>query len=450
MDTIVGFRNSFKTVYDAAGRPLEIVGSWADITQRKLAESFQTLYQASFKTHEPLGLKKWFDGFLRTGRDVLHLDRLNILLADPEGQWLQAVASTETEEPLAIRVPIGPAGGALAQAYQTQQAIIADGQAPVPEELQLKPPFDQIEAFRSRVFAIMPLVVQSQTIGVLAAGWRGNRPFDPATLGPLQLLADQAAVASEHSQLYAAAQPVLRRSLQLTDVYPAFAAAVKALLAYDRIGVVVPEGGKLVMALSVADPMADPPLASWQGQSWAQAEGTAGEWVLTQKRPRIVRDLATEHAYSDDKFMLEEGIRSSLMLPLIAGEEAVGFFFLDNRTEGAYTERDVELLDPVAQQLALAIQNNRLLKELQEQSGELARSVEEMKVLREVGQAVNSTLDVQTVLNTIVTHAVQLSGMDGGTIQEYDEQREEFILRATHGMDEQLIKGLRSESHTNG
>ena len=64
--------------------------------------------------------------------------------------------------------------------------------------------------------------------------------------------------------------------------------------------------------------------------------------------------------------------------------------------------------------------------------------------MREVGQAVNSTLDVQTVLNTIVTHAVQLSGMDGGTIQEYDEQREEFILRATHGMDEQLIEGLRS------
>lgn len=50
------FQDSFKTVYDTDGQPLEIVGSWADITQRKLAESFQTLYQASFKIHEPLGL----------------------------------------------------------------------------------------------------------------------------------------------------------------------------------------------------------------------------------------------------------------------------------------------------------------------------------------------------------------------------------------------------------
>lgn len=441
------FQDTFKTVYDDSGQPLEIVGSWADITQRKLAESFQTLYQASFKIRAPLGLKTWFDGFLRTAQDVLHLDRLTILLADPEGKWLQAVASTETEQPLeSIRVPIGPNGGGLAAAYQKQSAVVCDGQAPVPEALRLKPPYDRIEAFRSHVFAIVPLLLQNQTIGVLSAGWKGSRPFDPAAVAasvePLQLLATQAAVATEHSRLYAAAQPVLRRSLRLTEVYPAFAAAVKALLAYDRIGVVVPEGDKLVMALSVADP----PLASWEGQSWPSAEGTAGGWVLQERRPRLVRDLLgeKEHSFSDDRFMIEEGVRSTLMLPLLAGDEAVGFFFLDNRTPSAYTERDLELLDPVAQQLALAIQNNRLLKELQEQSQELARSVEELKVLGEVAQAVNSSLDLPTVLTTILVHAVALSGTDGGAIYEFDETRGTFVVRAAHGMDDELVRELRA------
>ena len=110
----------------------------------------------------------------------------------------------------------------------------------------------------------------------------------------------------------------------------------------------------------------------------------------------------------------------------------------------AYTERGLQLLEPVAQQLALAIQNNRLLRELRDQSRELAQSVEEMKILREVGQTVESTLDLQTVLTTIVAHAVQLSGTDGGLIYEYDEQSEEFILRATHGMEEQIVKELRA------
>ena len=390
------FQDAFKTIWDEAGHPLEIVGSWADITQRKLAESFQVLFQASLQIQEPLGLKKSLDGFLRTGREVLHLDRLSILLADPEGQWLQAVASTETEEPLeAIRVPIGPAGGGLAQAYLTHQPIIWDGQAEVPEGLRLKPPYDRIEAFRSRVFAIMPLVIKDHAIGILAAERKQSRGrFDPATLEPLQLLATQAALASEHSRLYAAAQPVLRRSLQLTEVYPAFALAVKALLAYDRIGVVVPEGEQLVMALSVAEP----PLASWQGESWPQTEGTAGGWVLAQKKPRVVRDLATEQqAFSDDKFMVQEGIRSTLMLPLLAGEEAVGFFFLDSRTPSAYTERDLELLDPMVQQLALAIQNTRLLKEIEEKGRQL-----EIASKHKSQFLANMSHELRTPLNAIV------------------------------------------------
>ena len=362
------FQDSFKTVFDGKGQPFEIVGSWADVTQRKLAESFQTLYQAGFRIHGPLGLKDWFDGFIRTARDVLHLDRLTILLADPGGKWLQATASTETKESLEkIRVPIGPEGGALAQVYQTQQPIAVDGHTPVPEHLQLKPPFDRIEAFRSPAFAVVPLLIQNHTIGVLAAGWRGKRPFDPAALEPLKLLATQAAVPSEHSRRYAAPQPALRRSLQLSDVYPAFAAAVKALLAYDRIGVVVPEDDNLMMALSVAEP----PLASWQGQSWPHAEGTAGAWVLAEKKSRLVRDRAVEQFFAEDKFLLNEGVRSSLMLPLLAGDDAVGYFFLDHRAPHAYTERDLELLDPVAQQLALAIQNNRLLMELQEKGRQL-------------------------------------------------------------------------------
>ncbi|HTS51771.1 MAG TPA: PAS domain-containing protein, partial [Burkholderiales bacterium] len=200
------FQDTFKVINDEAGRPAEIVGSWADITQRKLAESFNVLYQASLKIQEPLGLKKWGDEFLRKGQEVLHLDRLSILLADPDGQWLRAVASTETAGPLGeIRVPIAPEGGGLAQAYLTQQSVVWDGQGPEPQGLRPRPPYDH-EAFRSRAFAIMPLVLQQgQAIGVLEAGWKySRRPFDRATLEPLQLLATQATLALEHARLYAA------------------------------------------------------------------------------------------------------------------------------------------------------------------------------------------------------------------------------------------------------
>src|SRR3972149_4817026 len=209
-----------------------------DITERKMGEeTFQVLYQASLQIQEPLGLKERLDRFLQTGREVLHLDRLNILLADPKGQWLQAGAGPETKDALeGIRVPVGPGRG---------------------------------------------------------GGGRGGSRWGRALRGP------------------------------------------------------------------------GPPLPSWQGASWLQTEGTAVGWVLDQKSPRVVRDLATEQTFSDEGFIAREGVRATLMLPLLVGGEAVGVFFLDSRTPGAYAERDLELLGPLAEKLALALQNARLVQELQ-------------------------------------------------------------------------------------
>jgi signal transduction histidine kinase len=85
-----------------------------------------------------------------------------------------------------------------------------------------------------------------------------------------------------------------------------------------------------------------------------------------------------------------------------------------------------------------------LFQELEARTGELARSVGELKALGDVGQAVSLTLDLQTVLSTIVGHAVQLSGADGGAIYEYDEATQEFQLRGSHQIEKELVEALRS------
>ena len=69
----------------------------------------------------------------------------------------------------------------------------------------------------------------------------------------------------------------------------------------------------------------------------------------------------------------------------------------------------------------------------------MTRSVEELKALGEVSRAVSSTLDLQTVLNTIVRRAVQLSNAHGGVIYEYDEATQEFSrIRGAYGLDDDL------------
>ena len=59
-----------------------------------------------------------------------------------------------------------------------------------------------------------------------------------------------------------------------------------------------------------------------------------------------------------------------------------------------------------------------------------------------MSQAVNSTLDLEAVLSTIVAKAMQLSGTEAGAIYVFDHQRREFHLRATYGMEQELIDAL--------
>ncbi len=102
------------------------------------------------------------------------------------------------------------------------------------------------------------------------------------------------------------------------------------------------------------------------------------------------------------------------------------------------------MLGSFADQAAVAIENVRLLKEINARTEALTRSVEEMRALSEVGQAVSSTLDLDTVLMSIITHAVELSQADaGGTIYEFDEVEGVFIPRASHGMSDAMVAGLR-------
>ena len=74
----------------------------------------------------------------------------------------------------------------------------------------------------------------------------------------------------------------------------------------------------------------------------------------------------------------------------------------------------------------------------------------ELRALGDVGQAVSSTLDLQTVLSTIVGHAVQLSGTDSGVIYEYDEEKQEFHLRASHRMEEELVEAIAQRRYAVG
>jgi GAF domain-containing protein len=127
---------------------------------------------------------------------------------------------------------------------------------------------------------------------------------------------------------------------------------------------------------------------------------------------------------------------------MLREEESIGVISIRRTMAGPFSEKQIKLLQTFADQAVIAIENTRLFQELQTRTQELAQSVEQLKALAEVGEAVNSTLDLQKVLETIVARAVQLSGTSGGAVYEFDDASSELRLRATHGLEPELVDVL--------
>jgi GAF domain-containing protein/DNA-binding response OmpR family regulator len=172
--------------------------------------------------------------------------------------------------------------------------------------------------------------------------------------------------------------------------------------------------------------------------------GTALGRLIRTNQVIHIADVTTEQAYieGDPLFVTAVklgGYRTILAVPMLRESELVGAIVIYRQEPQPFTEKQIELVSNFAKQAVIAVENTRLLNELRVRTNDLARSVEELRALGDVSQAVNSTLDLQTVLGTIVARATQLSGTEAGAIYVFDEANRQFQLRATYGMTADMI-----------
>ena len=131
---------------------------------------------------------------------------------------------------------------------------------------------------------------------------------------------------------------------------------------------------------------------------------------------------------------------------MVRNEAAIGALSVIRVAAGPLSEKERATLRTFASQAVIAIENTRLLNELRARTEDLGRSVAELRALGEVSHAVNSTLDLETVLSTIVAKAVQLSSTEAGAIYVFSKLRQKFRLRATYGMSEEMIAEIGQHS----
>ena len=176
--------------------------------------------------------------------------------------------------------------------------------------------------------------------------------------------------------------------------------------------------------------------------------GSVSGRAVLERRTIHVRDLAAE---PEDEYPIGRelqrrfGHHTMVATPLLREGKPLGVIMLFRTEMNPFSDKQITLLQTFADQAVIAIENVRLFTQLQERTGELTRSVEELQGLGEVGRTLSSTLDLPTVLNTVLTKANELAGTDGGAIYEFDAEAKRFhLLRASESFDAKFVEMLRS------
>jgi len=312
-----------------------------------------------------------------------------------------------------------------------------------------------------RTFVAVPMIKDNELIGALVVYRQEVRPFTDKQIELVRNFAAQAVIAIENARLLnelrqrtddltetveqqAATSKVLevisRSAFDLQAVFEAVAESSVKLCGADRALVFRFDGELLRIAVAFNAPQE---LKDFIVQNpFIPGRHNAAGRAALERRTVQIADPSADPEYSYGAKDIEK-IGTILAVPILKGEDLLGVINIFHLEEvRPFTDRQIALVETFADQAAIAIDNFRLLDELRYRTDELGRSVGELQALGEVSQAVNSTLDLETVLSTIVAKAVQLSGTEAGAIYAYDEQWREFRLRATYGMDQGVIDAL--------
>jgi GAF domain-containing protein/anti-sigma regulatory factor (Ser/Thr protein kinase) len=304
-----------------------------------------------------------------------------------------------------------------------------------------------------RTFLSVPLRQQGELIGILNARRTEVRPFTPAQIKLLETFADQAVIAIENVRLFQELTEALEQQTATSEILGVIASSPTDV--QPVLDVVAENAARLCGALDAVIIRVDGDRQKVVANYGPQPVGSSNPLSRGIPSGRAILDRQTIHVpdllaeieseYLDTKAAQQlAGTRTVLATPLLREGMAIGCILVRRTEVRPFSEKQIALLKTFADQAVIAIENVRLFQELQARTGELARSVQQLTALGEVGQAVSSTLDLETVLTRIASHAVQLSGTDGGAIYEYDEQSQQFLLRASDQMEEELINALRA------
>jgi GAF domain-containing protein/CheY-like chemotaxis protein len=303
------------------------------------------------------------------------------------------------------------------------------------------------EAPELHSFASVALVLDDEWIGNLNVTRDEVRPFDPKISPILQAFADQAAIAVANAKLFNDLDAALERQTAMTDVLDAVSTArldlqpVFDMVAHhaDRLCqgtgamVLVREDDDLVLS-AVAGPV---PGGSERVGSYTVPIDESSITGAAVVRGEVIHirdwDEQTALAYADSPGR-RIGHRSALAVPMMRGGVAIGAVAFARPERGGYSDDEIALLETFADQAAIAVDNARLLREIEERNRDLTESLELQTATSDILQLISANPGrLNSIFQGIIDQTIRLCDADGGAVMVRDG--DELVMTARGGLN---------------
>jgi len=303
---------------------------------------------------------------------------------------------------------LAPGDGPIAQVARSGKALMLEDFTTA--ELNV----NEWQARGMQVLVAVPLERAARVLGVLAVAFDAPRSFSDHEWRVLSLLANQAAIAVERTRLFASEtrrstqlaliNQVARQAtatLNLSEILDTAAAAIWHSFAYFNVALfLIDKITREVVLHSIAGGHA---VNIEKGYRRPIGESVVG-WVADTGETLLVNDVTQEPRYVPLS-LTSDPVSSELAVPIVRGDEVIGVLDIQHLTLGAFDQEDVQAMETLADQLAIAVDNARLYEETR-------RRMAELMAVQETSLRVISSLDTKAILDTVARNALELVNAD--------------------------------------
>jgi formate hydrogenlyase transcriptional activator len=417
---------------------------------RDPGERYRTLLEINNAIISNLTPEALFRAIAGALRPVLPFDRTALFLHDPARDTLRLVF-LESEMPSAyfsVGLELPVEGSHVGRVFREAQPLL---RRDLGREREY-PAEEQAWADGVRSFAVVPLRARGRTLGTLAVASAATDQYAGPEVTFLQEIANQIALAVENMTTY---REITELNLRLTalaaryrtlleinnavvanltreKLFQTIAEALRRVVPFDRTAIFLHEPARGSLRLFALE--GHLPSAHFVVGHEEPVEGSHVGRVFQERQPLLRRDLTRDGQYPAEALAAADGVRSTLVVPLVVHERAVGVLGVASTVPGRYSEADADFLQEAVNQIALAIENMRAFEAVAALKGRLeAENVYLQEEIRDdhdfvemVGRSPALLAVLRRVEQVAPTDSTVLISGETGTGKE-------LVARALHG-----------------